>query len=188
MSDSGRIVARPVGSEQTSAGSDVTLDAVEFRAVLGHLPTGVTVITTSTEAGPAGMAVGSFSSVSLDPPLVGFFAAKTSTTWPSIRDAGIFCANVLCEDQESICRAFARSGGDKFAGMLWKPTRAGMPIINGVLAWIECTVEHLYEAGDHELCIGRVSALGREMLPAYSRGPLVFYRGAYGALGEQANS
>jgi 3-hydroxy-9,10-secoandrosta-1,3,5(10)-triene-9,17-dione monooxygenase reductase component len=155
-----------------------------FRTVLGHVPTGVTVITAMTADGPVGMAVGTFSSISLDPPLVGFFVAKTSTTWPSIRSADGFCANVLGGQQQALCQTFARSGGDKFADVDWELTPAGMPLLERVVAWVDCRIEQVYDAGDHELCIGRVHDLDTSAHDGLVDGPLVFYRGDFGTLSE----
>ncbi len=100
------------------------MDPGRFRHVLGHFPTGVVVVTAMhEESGPVGMAVGSFTSVSLDPPLVAFFPDRSSTSFPKIRDAGSFCINVLAEDQEHVCRAFAARGGDKYGSAAWQPGR-----------------------------------------------------------------
>lgn len=152
-------------------------DGAHFRQVLGHFPTGVTVITADGPEGPVGLAVGSFTSVSLDPPLVAFCPDKRSSSWPRIREAGVFCVNVLGEDQELVCRTFASKGVDKFKGIGWEPTGTGSPRLGGVLAWIDCTVETVHDAGDHEICIGRVTEMG---VGEGSGGPLVFYRGGYG--------
>ena len=153
------------------------IDSARYRQVLGHFPTGVTVVTAATDDGPVGLCVGSFTSVSLDPPLVAFFAAKTSTTYPRIEASGQYCVNILGEDQEEEARVFASSGTDKFAGIGWRPSPAtGAPVLDDVLAWIDCRVETVHEAGDHWLNIGRVLDLevGRE------GGPLVFFRGGFG--------
>ena len=152
------------------------IESSKYRQVLGHFPTGVTVITAVHDDAPVGMAVGSFSSVSLDPPLVAFFAAKTSSSWPKIRAAGAFCVNVLGEDQEDVCRRFASKEEDKFAGLGWKPTALGSPLLDGVLAWIDCEIESVTDAGDHECAMGRVHDLD----VGHDRGPLVFFRGGYG--------
>src|SRR5213076_1713460 len=105
-----------------------------YRQVLGHFPTGVTVITAMGADGkPAGFAVGSFFSVSLDPPLVGFCAGKGSSSWPGIREAGVFCVNVLAVDQEAACRAFSSKVDDKFAGLGWTPASSGSPKLADVL-------------------------------------------------------
>ena len=152
-------------------------DGRRFREVLGHLPTGVVVITAVSSAGsPVGMAVGSFTSVSLDPPLVAFFPAISSTSFPAIRDAGSFCVNVLSARQEWICRAFAMSGGDKFQGIAWKKSRSGAPVIDGIVAWIDCALDRVYEAGDHYVVLGRVQDLGIGT-PTI---PLLFFQGGYG--------
>jgi flavin reductase (DIM6/NTAB) family NADH-FMN oxidoreductase RutF/DNA-binding IclR family transcriptional regulator len=153
------------------------VDAQRFREVLGNYPTGVTVVTAMDADGfPAGMAVGSFTSVSLDPPLVAFLADKSSTSFPRIRTADSFCVNVLAADQEDVCRTFASRGGDKFASVAWTPTGSGAPRINGVAAWIDCKLESVQEAGDHYLVIGRV----RELDSTGERLPLVFFQGGYG--------
>ena len=153
-----------------------SFDSAKYRQVLGHFPTGVTVITAMDGDTPAGLAVGSFSSVSLEPALVGFFATHTSSTWPRIRDAGVVCVNILSEDQEEVCRRFAMSGGDKFAGLGWTPTGSGSPLLEGALAWIDCDIDSVVEAGDHVLVLGKVRDLG----VGHEGSPLVFFRGGYG--------
>lgn len=148
-----------------------------FRQVLGQYPTGVTVITAMCADGqPNGMAVGSFTSVSLSPPLVAFFPDKSSTTWPKICPVGAFCVNVLGADQEDVCRLFATKGADRFAQLKWRPGQSGAPILEGAVAWIDCAIELVQDAGDHYIVIGRVRDLdlGAEELP------LLFYRGGYG--------
>lgn len=150
-------------------------DSAKFRQVLGHFPTGVTVITAAGEP-PAGMAVGSFASVSLEPPLVGFFVAHTSSTWPRIERSGSFCVNVLGEDQEDVCRRFASKADDKFAGIGWHPAGSGAPLLDGVVAWIDCDIESTFEAGDHLCVLGRV----RDLDVGHDGAPLVFFRGGYG--------
>ncbi|HWB66355.1 MAG TPA: flavin reductase [Mycobacteriales bacterium] len=153
------------------------IDALRFRQVLGHFPTGVAVVTgIDADGQPAGMAVGSFSSVSLQPPLVAFMPDKASTSWPRFRDSGSFCVNILGSDQESVCRTFAVSGADKFAELGWRPAGSGSPIIDGVLAWIDCDVEAVHEAGDHWIVIGAV----RDLDVGSTSMPLVFFQGGYG--------
>lgn len=154
------------------------MDPRHFRNVLGHFPTGVCVITAMGADGePVGMAVGSFTSVSLDPPLVAFLPDKSSSTFPRIRDAASFCVNVLAADQETVCRTFASKGVDKFAVTPWHPAPSGAPVLNGVVAWIDCVPEAVHEAGDHYIYIGRVTALEVEK-PTL---PLLFFQGGYGA-------
>jgi len=153
-----------------------SFDEAKFRQVLGHFPTGVVVVTALHDGTPVGLAIGSFTSVSLDPPLVAFFPAKTSTSWPSIEAAGSFCVNILAEHQEDVCRVFASSGTDKFVSVGWKPGRTGAPVLSDVLAWIECSIVGVEDAGDHYYVLGRVL----DLEVAHEGGPLVFFRGGYG--------
>ncbi|MFH8346029.1 flavin reductase [Streptomyces sp. NPDC018045] len=130
--------------------------------------------------GPAGFACQSFASLSLDPPLVTFMVARTSTTWPRIARAGVFCVNILGADQEALCRAFAVSGADKFAGVAHTPAPVtGSPRLAGVPAWIDCAVQAVHTGGDHLIVVGRVTALGTDPRAAQA-GPLLFHRGAFG--------
>lgn len=157
--------------------SPAPFDDAKFRQVLGHFPTGVTVITAMHEGSPVGLAVGSFASLSLNPPLVLFCPGNQSSSWPKIREAGVFCVNVLGADQEHVCRVFASKEPDKFATIGWKPTAVtGSPHIQGVLAWIDCEIETVYPGGDHDIVVGRV----RDLDANDEHGPLVFYRGGYG--------
>ena len=146
-----------------------------FRRVLGQFPTGVTVITGGAGELPVGLTVGSFFSLSLEPSLVGFCATRTSSSWPKIKRSGRFCANVLAHDQQELCRRFSISGGDKVRGVRWRAGESGAPRLDGVLAWVDCTIDAVHDGGDHEICIGRVSALGIERDCA----PLIFFRGSY---------
>ncbi|MEU8715523.1 flavin reductase family protein [Streptomyces sp. NPDC048663] len=160
------------------------VDPAEFRRVLGNFATGVTVITAPAaegESAPAGFACQSFSSLSLDPPLVCFMVARTSATWPRIARAGVFCVNVLGADQGELCRAFAVSGADKFAGVAHGPSPvSGAPRLAGAAAWIDCTVHAVHTGGDHLIVVGRVDALGAAEAPG---GPLLFHRGRFTGLG-----
>ncbi|MBF6619901.1 MAG: flavin reductase family protein [Patulibacter sp.] len=157
------------------------IDQRRFRDVLGHCPTSVAVITAArTDGTPAGLVVGTFTSVSLDPPLVAFLPAKLSTSWPTMRDAGSFCANILGADHQHVGQRFATSGGDKFADVGWQPAPSGSPVLDDALAWIDCDVETTHDAGDHEIVIGRVRDLD---VRDVGSGALVFFRGAYGTLG-----
>jgi flavin reductase (DIM6/NTAB) family NADH-FMN oxidoreductase RutF len=154
-----------------------------FRQVLGHFPTGVVIVTAVYDGRPAGMAIGSFTSVSLDPPLVAILPAKTSTSWPAIEAAGSFCVNILSAGQEALCRTFATSGVDKFAGVSWRAAPSGAPALAGALAWIDCTLEQVVEAGDHFIALGRVTALDvGEAGEDQVSGPLVFFQGGYGTV------
>lgn len=152
-------------------------DSRRFRTVLGHFPTGVAAITSIDESGdPIGMAVGSFTSVSLDPPMVAFLPDKTSSTFPRIREAGTFCVNVLSADQEQVCRQFAARGSDKFKDLTWRPSPGGAPVLDGIVAWIDCELTEVVDAGDHYIVLGAV----RDLDVASPRLPLLFFQGGYG--------
>lgn len=152
----------------------------EFRRVLGHFASGVTVVTARDADGPTGFACQSFASLSLDPPLVTFMVARTSTTWPRIARAGVFCVNILGAEQGALCRGFAVSGSDKFAGVPYGEAPAtGSPLLDSVPAWIDCRVHAVHTGGDHLIVVGRVEALGAEV----EGEPLLFHRGAFGRLG-----
>jgi 3-hydroxy-9,10-secoandrosta-1,3,5(10)-triene-9,17-dione monooxygenase reductase component len=158
------------------------VDQAEFRRVLGGFATGVTVVTAPAAEGepsPAGFACQSFSSLSLDPPLVAFMVARTSTTWPRIARAGVFCVNVLSADQGPLCRAFAASGTDRFAGVRYEPSPvSAAPRLTGAAAWIDCAVHAVHTGGDHLIVVGRVTALAAPPDPT-GTGPLVFHRGRF---------
>ena len=152
----------------------------EFRRVLGNFATGVTVITAPAAEGasaPAGFACQSFAALSLDPPLVVFMVGRTSRTWPLIARAGVFCVNVLGADQGELCRGFARSGADKFAGVGYDAAPvSGSPRLAGAPAWIDCTIQAVHTGGDHLIVVGRVDALGTAGEDAP---PLLFHRGRF---------
>ncbi|MFD9910963.1 flavin reductase family protein [Streptomyces sp. NPDC059063] len=158
------------------------VDAGEFRRVLGHFATGVTVVTAPAapgEPGPAGFACQSFASLSLDPPLVSFMVARTSMTWPRIARAGVFCVNVLGAAQGELCRAFAVSGADKFAGVAYDAAPVtGAPRLAGVPAWIDCVIHAVHTGGDHLIVVGRVEALGAVGVEE-DAAPLLFHRGRF---------
>jgi flavin reductase (DIM6/NTAB) family NADH-FMN oxidoreductase RutF len=154
-------------------------DAKQFRQVLGHFPTGVTIVTGLAGDTPAGFTIGSFTAVSLDPPLVGFLPQVDSDTWEAMAPGGRFCVNVLRDSQADLCWRFAKSGvGDgRFDEVAWTTSPTGCPILSGVGAWIDCSVEHTAQFGDHYFVVGRVVALHHDREPHV---PLVFYRGALG--------
>ncbi|MFD4829798.1 flavin reductase family protein [Streptomyces uncialis] len=150
------------------------MGAADFRGVLGRVPTAVSVVTAQTSDGPVGVTVGTFASVSLDPPLVVFYCGLRSASGAAIVEAGRFCVNVLAEDQRRQCGAFASRGGDRFASCAWEPGANGAPRLDGCLAWIECDVESSFPVGDHLAVLGRVRGLSAA--PG-DRNPLVFHRG-----------
>ena len=151
------------------------LDQARFREVLGHFATGVTIVTASEDGVPVGFSCQSFAALSLDPPMVILAPAKSSTSWPRIAQAGSFCVNILGQHQESVCRAFAVSGGNKFDGVDWTPGVTGSPLIDGSLATLECTLGAIFEGGDHEIVTGHVvdMEIGKGS-------PLLFYRSGFG--------
>lgn len=152
--------------------------ARRFRDVLGTFASGITVITTISNGEPIGMTCQSFSSVSLDPPLVLFVPAKSSRAWPLIQRSGRFCVNVLAADQEHVSAQMATKGADKFAGIAWSPAEAtGSPVIDGSLAHLDCTIHKVHESGDHYVVIGRVEHL--ETSGENAEGPLLYFRGSY---------
>jgi 3-hydroxy-9,10-secoandrosta-1,3,5(10)-triene-9,17-dione monooxygenase reductase component len=151
-------------------------DPERFRQVLGHFCTGITIITAIDDGEPVGFSCQSFAALSLEPPLVLFCPARTSTTWPRISRAQYFCANVLSADQRHLARLFGLSNADRFADVGWTPNTAGSPVIDGVLTWAGCQVQTVHEAGDHYIVIGRVLELG----DCVAQRPLLFYRGRYG--------
>lgn len=147
-----------------------------FRRVLGHHPTGVVLVTAIVDGRPIGMVVGSFTSVSLAPPLVAYLPARTSKTFAVLGQAERFCVNVLAADQVDVCREISIAGSSALESLPWAHSPSGSPILEGVVAWIDCTREQVIEAGDHYIVIGQAQAMGvlRDTLP------LLFFQGGYG--------
>jgi len=146
-----------------------------YRDVLGQYASGVTVVTTLMGDAPVGMTCQSFTSVSLDPPLVAFLPMKTSRAFAAIRMTRRFCVNFLAAEQAEVSNAFASRDEDKFAGVDWEPADSGMPRLKGIVGWVDCVVQDVHEAGDHYLVIGRVDDLGH----GDGDKPLLFHRGRY---------
>jgi len=151
-------------------------DADSFRHVLGHYPTGVAVITAHPDSGPVGLSMNSFTSLSLEPPLVLFCPAKSSTTWPLLRAVGSLAINVLSAGQEELSRKFAAKAADRFSEASWSIGEHGAPLLHDALGWLECTVEAEYPAGDHTVVIARIERMGVHWDITE---PLVFFRGRY---------
>ncbi len=168
---------------EPSTTDDHPFDAGHFRTVLGHFPTGVTIVTGMAGERPTGFTIGSFTSVSLDPPMVGFLPQVDSATWDAMAGSGSFCVNVLSDQQSDLCWKFAKSGTEdtRFEGVPWRPAASGSPILERAVAWIDCSVEEVYTMGDHYFVLGRVGSLDADAnhdgLPPQ---PLVFYRGTIG--------
>ena len=150
-------------------------DVSQFKEAMGRFTTGVTIVAGIDDGQPVGFTCQSFLSLSIDPPFVGVAPARTSTSWPRIARSGSFCVNVLTDAQEELCRGFAVSGGPKFDGVDWHPAPGtGSPVIEGSLAWVDCRVELVHDAGDHELILGRVLDLGVD-----DGTPLLFFRSGF---------
>ncbi|GGO54892.1 NADH-FMN oxidoreductase RutF, flavin reductase (DIM6/NTAB) family [Roseovarius pacificus] len=146
----------------------------DFRNTLGHFCTGIAVITGMDNGVPFGFTCQSVVSLSLEPPLIGFSPAKTSETWPRLRDSKHFCVNILADDQSDHCRLFSRKAEDRFTDVGFHTTAAGLPILDGALAYIACDIETEHEIGDHYLVVGRVQELA-VCRPEAS--PLLFFKG-----------
>lgn len=152
------------------------VDPSRFRAVMGHFATGVTVVTASGPAGPTGMTANAVASLSLDPLLVLVCFDREARTLGVVEESGQFGVNVLASDQQALARLFAgkQPDGEKFAGVP-HTLHDGIPVIEGALAWVGCTLQQLVPGGDHTIGIGAVTAA-----EAGSGDPLVWWRGAYG--------
>jgi flavin reductase (DIM6/NTAB) family NADH-FMN oxidoreductase RutF len=152
----------------------------DFRKVLGHFATGVTIVTTCDPDGrPTGLTASAFTSVSLDPPLILICVSHKSQSYPSLRERGCFAVNFLRREHEDISRRFATTRLDKFDGVAYRMTERGVPILADALAHVECVTVNKYVEGDHTIFIGRVEGGGTT-----SGDPLLYYRGQYGRLGD----
>lgn len=161
----------------------MTVDSRSFRRALGCFPTGVAVVTTIGETGdPAGVTVSSFTSLSLDPPLILFCLDNSSANLRAFLDRGFFAVNVLREEQREVSIRFAsRSEQNRFAELRWEAWDTGAPIIAGCLASLECRTVAVHPEGDHHIIVGRV-----ERLESSQAGqPLLYFRGTYAGLGGQ---
>jgi 3-hydroxy-9,10-secoandrosta-1,3,5(10)-triene-9,17-dione monooxygenase reductase component len=157
--------------------STAPIDPGTFRSVLGQFCTGITVITTVHNDAPVGFACQSFAALSLEPPLVLFCPTKVSRSWKAIEATGRFCVNVLHEKQKDVSARFGSKVADKFAGIDWHPSPLGLPIIDGSLAHIDCSVASVHHGGDHLVVFGAVVSLSE--VPKRKPRPLLFYRGDY---------
>ena len=168
---------------ETDAPNEPAFDAKDFRNVLGHFPTSVTIVSGMHDDEPVGFTIGSFTSVSLDPPMVGFLPQTNSVTWESMSQRGSFCVNVLSRDQADLCWKFAKSDNEseRYLDVEWHPAPTGSPVIDRAVAWIDCEVEHVYEMGDHYFVLGRVVALEADAdRDGNGPFPLLFFKGTLG--------
>lgn len=154
-------------------------DVSEFRRVLGHFATGVSVVAAraGTDVEPRAMTVNALASLSLDPPLVLVCVERAADTHAAIVAAGTFGISILTETQEALSRRFAAETHevDKFRSVAWHEEATGAPILNDALAWLDCRTWATYPGGDHTIFVGEVVAGD-----AREGAPLVFYRGGYG--------
>ena len=144
-------------SSERYAGRRAPVTAEEFRRACGRFATGVTVASVLDAQGvPHGLTVSSFTSVSLDPPLVLICLGHAVSTIHHFRSATHFAINILAEDQRALSDRFARKGHDRFEGVDWQPGVTGVPLLPGVLAAIECAVHRIVPMGDHDILVGEV--------------------------------
>ena len=153
------------------------LDPAHYREVMGHYPTGVAVVTaTSPDGEPLGMVVGTFTAVSLDPPLVAFMPTTTSGTYALMRGAEAYCINVLAHDQLDLCRTMAVPRPGKFDDVAWRLSDHGAPALDDAVARIHCRTHDVVTAGDHFIVLCEVQAM--EVSRPVT--PLLFFQGGYG--------
>lgn len=154
-------------------------DPADYRKVLGHVPTSVAIVTADGRSGPAGMTVGSFTSVSLDPPLIAFFVDRSSSTWPRLYESDHFGVNVLGQDHADLCKAFSRRSDDRFDGVAWHASALGVPLLEDAIVNLECTRVKVDVIGDHFQVVGRVESLELRA----TNPPLIFLRGGFVDMG-----
>lgn len=167
---------RPGESADIADTAEAQAAARRFRDVLGRYCSGVTVVTSVSDGEPVGMTCQSFSSVSLDPPLVMFIPAKTSRAWPRMQRAGHFCVNFLGADQHELSDLMASKGANKFADVDWTTSKTGSALLEGAIGYVDCTIHAVHEAGDHVVVIGRVQDM--DLADGDAR-PLLYYQGRY---------
>ncbi|WP_249424011.1 flavin reductase family protein [Nocardioides coralli] len=161
---------------ESSPGPDDAAD--QFRHVLSRFSSGVTAVTGTAPFGPVGLTVQSFMSLSLEPPLVVFAASRTSRAWPHIHESGSYCVNLLAASQVELAERMATRGADKFGGVGWRPsTVTGSPLLDGVVGYVDCTIEAVHEGGDHYLVVGRVVDL--DLVEDVAG--LTYFQGRYGS-------
>ncbi|MCR3721993.1 MULTISPECIES: flavin reductase family protein [Prauserella salsuginis group] len=157
-------------------------DTDAYRRALGHVPTSVAVITGRTRSGPVGMTIGSFTSVSLDPPLIAFYVALGSSTWKRLHGSDRFGVNVLGHAQRNLCAAFSRRGVDRFDGVAWQSSEDGPPLLDDAIVTLECSRFKIDPIGDHYQVVCHVDSLELRA----DDPPLIFLRGGFVAMDETA--
>jgi flavin reductase (DIM6/NTAB) family NADH-FMN oxidoreductase RutF len=166
---------RNIQNPDASAGASAAQIA-HFRRTVGHFATGIAVLTSvGTDGAPIGMTVQSFTSVSLEPLLVSLAVSRNSTSWSRIRATNRVCINILAADQAELSRQFAKPVANRFDGVAWRPNSHGLPLLQNVLAWLDCAIDTTHVAGDHEVALCSVLDLAVNRTTE----PLLFFRGAY---------
>ena len=160
------------------AAAESLTEARAFREALGRFATGVAFVTAAPDGAPAGLIVNSFTSVSLEPPLVAFCPARSSLTWQRMRRARRFGVNVLERGHESFALRATPAGADRFAGIDWELGPGGAPLLTTALATFECEIVAEHAAGDHWIVVGLVDGLRTRRLGR----PLIFVDGAFGTV------
>jgi flavin reductase (DIM6/NTAB) family NADH-FMN oxidoreductase RutF len=160
--------------------TDPELDPMALRNVMGQFATGVTVVTTvGPDGAPVGMAANSFVSVSLDPPLILWSIGLQAHSLAAFRGHTAFAINILCAGSKDLALRFARPSEDKFAGVAWTSGYAGVPVLQGAGAVLQCRTEQRLPGGDHEIYIGRVMDFHQD-----EKSPLLFHNGKFAKMGE----
>ncbi|ALA68050.1 flavin reductase family protein [Corynebacterium lactis] len=175
IADSSTITVAPAGEQLEELGHTVGLDEMSIRGAMSEFTTGVTIVATEHEGEKVGFACQSFSSLSLDPPMILFTVMKSSRSWPHIEKTGTFAVNVLAEDQEDISAEFGRRNGKKFDSGQWSRSELGNPLLHGSSVWIDCTVADVHEGGDHWIVTANIVAIGQRDEVK----PLIYHRGSY---------
>ncbi|MFD9550601.1 flavin reductase family protein [Nocardia salmonicida] len=165
-----------MGTPET--GSAAVTDTDALRRTFSYFPSGVVAVAAVVDGLPSGIAASSFTSVSLDPPLVSVYIADTSTTWPSLRQAGTIGISVLAEHQTDTATQFASKTRDRFAGLAWEAGPGGAILLSGSAAWFECSLHDEIRTGDHILALLRIHTHSGDA----DLDPLVFHRSGFRSL------
>jgi flavin reductase (DIM6/NTAB) family NADH-FMN oxidoreductase RutF len=154
----------------------MSVDQLEFRRVMGHFATGVTVVTTHDGDGKlSGLTANAVASVSLEPPMILVCVDKKSDSYPMFGASNCFAVNILSNEQETLSRRFAKSGGDKFTGIGFQLGVTGAPLLSDTIAHLECTIRHSFDAGDHTIYVGEAVGIA----VSSEEDPLLYFRGGY---------
>ncbi len=160
----------------------MTIDPREFRNTVGCFATGITIITTiDGDGSPAGFTANSFTSLSLDPPLVLFCLDRRVASFDAFREGGKFAVNILGNDQQDLSTRFATSGPEKWDGVEFDAMDGGCPLFEGCIANFDCDVHAIHDGGDHVIVVGKVNRMSRS---DGSPDPLLYFRGGYASIND----